>query len=203
MTRNLYCVYEITGVEDRNHIMSRLSNPRRLYAETAKSEILLSERVFSSALVEGLLRKAGYKGSYDYSFSERGKPYLTDGDLYFSISHSYPFVAAAVSEKPVGIDIEKMDESRRKGWKEIAQSRYGSKHGKAWAELGDFAAFLSYFTRAEAYSKMNDIPLAGLLTDDSWEDEAEKFLDSSIGPSYIVSFSGVALKECSPQAFVT
>lgn len=203
MSNNYFCVYEITGVEDRNHILAQLSNRRRLYAETAGSEILRSERIFSSALVEGLLKKAGYRGTYDYACSERGKPYLTDGDLYFSISHSYPFVAAAVSEQPVGIDIEKLDESRRKGWKEIAQSRYGSPKGKAWAELGDFAAFLSYFTRAEAYSKMQDIPLAGLLADDSWEDEAERFLDSAIGPSYIVSFSGCALKECSPQAFVS
>lgn len=198
MNNNFYCVYEITGQENTERIAAGLSTSRRTYAASAKNEILQAERLFSSALVEGLLRKAGYTGNFAYSFSDRGKPCLSDGDIYFSLSHSYPFVAAAVSEKPVGIDIEKLDESRRKGWKEIAQSRYGSPKGKAWAELGDFAAFLSYFTRAEAYSKMEDIPLAGLLTDAAWEDRAEKVLDSSIGPSYILSMSGTALKECSP-----
>lgn len=203
MSRNLYCVYEITGEEDQEEILSSLSDSRRVYAGKAKHEVLRAERIFSSALAEGLLKKAGFTGPFTYSFSERGKPFLKDGDLFFSISHSYPFVAAAVSEKPVGIDIEKLDESRRKGWKDIAQSRYGSPKGKAWAELSDFAAFLSYFTRAEAYSKMEDIPLATLLSDDTWEERAEDFLDSSIAPSYILSTSGAALKECSPLTLLS
>lgn len=39
--------------------------------------------------------------------SEIGKPYLEDDSYHFSISHSYPFVAVAVSEKSkVGVDIQ-------------------------------------------------------------------------------------------------
>jgi len=38
---------------------------------------------------------------------EHGKPLISDGRLYFSLSHSYPFVAVAVSAKQsVGIDIQ-------------------------------------------------------------------------------------------------
>lgn len=44
-----------------------------------------------------------------FSVSETGKPYLENGDCYFSISHSGKYVAVAVNkDKRVGIDIEKI-----------------------------------------------------------------------------------------------
>lgn len=41
------------------------------------------------------------------TFSESGKPFLNNG-LYVSISHSGEYVCAAVSNKPIGIDIEEI-----------------------------------------------------------------------------------------------
>jgi len=40
--------------------------------------------------------------------SEHGKPYLENSKLFFNVSHSGIYVAAAVSEDHVGIDIEKL-----------------------------------------------------------------------------------------------
>ena len=37
---------------------------------------------------------------------EYGKPYLQDNPLYFNVSHSGEYLAIAVSESPVGIDIQ-------------------------------------------------------------------------------------------------
>lgn len=41
----------------------------------------------------------------DFSYNEHGKPIL-DGGPYFSISHCKEAIAVAISEEPIGIDIE-------------------------------------------------------------------------------------------------
>ena len=42
----------------------------------------------------------------DFCYSEKGKPYLKDGEFHFSISHSGEWAAVALAPDPVGIDIE-------------------------------------------------------------------------------------------------
>jgi len=47
----------------------------------------------------------------DISFSDlkchpEGKPFLDNSHLHFSISHSFPFVAVALDQQPIGIDIQ-------------------------------------------------------------------------------------------------
>ncbi len=41
-------------------------------------------------------------------YNEHGKPYLQDNRVYFSLSHSQTLTAVAVSEKEVGLDVEKV-----------------------------------------------------------------------------------------------
>ena len=45
-------------------------------------------------------------GSYKILRTEKGKPYLEDNKVYFSISHTKGIAAVAFSEHPIGIDIE-------------------------------------------------------------------------------------------------
>lgn len=40
---------------------------------------------------------------------DRGKPYFTEGDWHFSISHTKHHAFCALSEHPVGIDAEELD----------------------------------------------------------------------------------------------
>ena len=42
----------------------------------------------------------------DVAFTLIGKPYFPDLDIYFSISHSHGICAVAVSDHPVGVDVE-------------------------------------------------------------------------------------------------
>lgn len=42
------------------------------------------------------------------SYNENGKPYFLNGNIYFNISHSEDYVVCVVSDKPIGIDIEKI-----------------------------------------------------------------------------------------------
>ena len=41
--------------------------------------------------------------------TDRGKPYFAEGTLHFSISHTKSHVFCVLSERPVGIDAERMD----------------------------------------------------------------------------------------------
>ncbi|SDG41548.1 4'-phosphopantetheinyl transferase family protein [Psychroflexus sediminis] len=55
--------------------------------------------------IRHLLQVFGYS-DFDLSYDEKGKPHLKDG-RHISITHSYEFTAVIVSDKKVGIDIEK------------------------------------------------------------------------------------------------
>ncbi len=66
-----------------------------------KSEI--HRRGFMS--IRHLLAEAGYT-DFDLYYDEEGKPHLKDGN-HISITHSFEFSGIIVSQKPIGIDIEK------------------------------------------------------------------------------------------------
>ncbi|MFV8225141.1 4'-phosphopantetheinyl transferase family protein [Christiangramia aquimixticola] len=66
-----------------------------------KSEI--HRRGFMS--IRHLLAEAGYT-DHDLYYDDHGKPHLKD-DKYISITHSFNFTAIIISDKDVGIDIEK------------------------------------------------------------------------------------------------
>ncbi|MEP2936247.1 MAG: 4'-phosphopantetheinyl transferase superfamily protein [Gilvibacter sp.] len=66
-----------------------------------KSEI--HRRGFMS--VRQLLKEAGYT-DHDLWYDQNGKPHLID-NKYVTITHSFEFSALAISDAPIGIDIEK------------------------------------------------------------------------------------------------
>lgn len=55
-----------------------------------------------------LLLKTMLGHDYVLKYSESGKPYIVDFKGYISVSHSGKYAAAIISEKPVGIDVEKI-----------------------------------------------------------------------------------------------
>jgi len=69
--------------------------------QSMKSE--LHQRGFLS--VRHLLKEAGYS-DFDLYYNGNGKPLLKD-EKHISITHSFTFSAIAISDKEVGIDVEK------------------------------------------------------------------------------------------------
>lgn len=69
--------------------------------QSMKSEI--HRRGFLS--IRHLLKKAGYS-DVDLYYNDNGKPHLKDGK-HISITHSFTFSAIAISDREIGIDIEK------------------------------------------------------------------------------------------------
>lgn len=51
-------------------------------------------------------------GSFEVKVTENGKPYVEGNPLFFSISHSKNTAVFALSDEPVGIDFEFVDEKR-------------------------------------------------------------------------------------------
>lgn len=72
--------------------------------DAMKSDV--HKRAFMS--IRHLLKTFGYS-DFDLEYDNNGKPHLKDGH-YISISHSYHFTAVIVSNRKVGVDIEKQRE---------------------------------------------------------------------------------------------
>lgn len=87
--------------------------------------------------------------SLDIRRHQNGKPYLVGNALYFSISHSGPFVMCALHTAPVGADIEMSG-----AYRERIAKRICSPAEYAYIQ-GDATRFLQVWTRKEAFVKLS------------------------------------------------
>ena len=79
--------------------------------------------------------------------TETGKPYIEGDPLYFSLSHSKNAGVFAVSDSPVGIDLEVISGKRRTSV--LNRLKDAEKNG-----VNDEKTFLLNWTAKEAYVKM-------------------------------------------------
>jgi 4'-phosphopantetheinyl transferase len=98
-------------------------------------------------------------GSAKTEFTEYGKPYFPElPDAHFNISHSLGYAALAISNAPVGVDIERLSRVER------IKDR-GRFAARAFAKdelenVGGALDFLDIWTRKEAYLKLDGRGLA-------------------------------------------
>ena len=90
---------------------------------------------------------------------ENGKPIADEG--CFSISHSGSFVVCAVSDKPVGVDVERL----RKPPLRVAQRYFTEEEQKLLQE--DDSQFWRIWTGKEALCKLSGEGIAGLKRADT------------------------------------
>lgn len=85
--------------------------------------------------------------------AENGKPYAENLNIHFNISHSDDVVICAVSDEPVGVDIEKIREIDLK----VAHRVFNSKECDYVFEDKDktYERFFEIWTRREAYAKLS------------------------------------------------
>ena len=131
-------------------------------------------RLLGEALVRFALKKYWNLTSEDYRIDrgEKGKPFIVGVEnVFFNISHSGDYVVCAVSDREIGIDIEK----RAKARMEVAGRFF---HGEEVAQLKMLAEdkqdqlFFNYWSVKESFLKYIGTGLARPLN------------------SFIVSFSG-------------
>ena len=94
--------------------------------------------------------------------TDKGKPYIEDTDVHFSISHTDGFVCCAVSDSPVGIDCEKIT-AKYDSKAENFANRYFVENEINLLKSEDFSrkCFYKIWTGKEAIYKManGDIPI--------------------------------------------
>lgn len=109
--------------------------------------------LFAEMLVRYALKKHFAMEGAEIAFAtnEYGKPFLKGVDnLYFNVSHSGDWVVCAVSDQPVGVDVEQIKENSY----EIADRFFSEKEAKAIkeSEMGQ-ELFYTYWTLKESYVK--------------------------------------------------
>ena len=93
-----------------------------------------------------------------FLYNEHGKPYLENGP-YFSISHCKHAIAVAVSEIPIGIDIEHIRTAKPNL---VAHTMNEEEQAYIWAAESPDIAFTCLWTQKEAVLKMQG---TGIIND--------------------------------------
>lgn len=150
------------------HIEDLLKNIHPRYRE--KYLRSKSERVRQQALLSGLLlhQELNLTENSNLIINQYGKPSLADQSMHFSLSHSGDYVILAVSDIPVGADIE----GRTKGTMKIARKAFPRKWVFELEKLDsdkspDFQKeFSRYWTLYEASVKLMGCGFAKRVSDE-------------------------------------
>ena len=79
--------------------------------------------------------------------NQYGKPYIKDMKIYYNISYSYDYVICIISNKEIGIDIEKIRKTNI-NTKKIFATKIEQNY------IGNYEKLFKIFTLKEAYFKM-------------------------------------------------
>ena len=93
-----------------------------------------------------------------FLYNEYGAPYLEHGPC-FSISHCKDGIAVAVSETPIGIDIERIRAAKPEL---VARTMNETEQQQIWASEQPDVAFTRFWTQKEAVLKMQG---TGIISD--------------------------------------
>ena len=100
-------------------------------------------------LLSQLLKELDFNVSVkNLSADSNGKPYLVNTNMYISLTHSNEYVGCAVSDKPVGIDVEQI-----KDVKDSVIERVCSKDEINYLAKSGKDEFFTLWTLKEAYIK--------------------------------------------------
>ena len=110
-------------------------------------------------ILQELLNEVANNGEeLKFLYNKYGAPYLQNGP-YFSISHCKAGIAVAVSEKPIGIDIEAV-RTPKEGL--VYKTMNAEEYASIMADASQDWAFIRLWTRKEAYLKMKG---TGIISD--------------------------------------
>lgn len=110
-------------------------------------------------LLRALAQDAPGLTAQTLAFGEHGKPYLPHApQLCFNLSHSGGYWLCAISDAPVGVDVQQHRPCKRAA---LAR-RFYSQTEVNWLQSRDEAAFFDLWSAKESYLKYTGQGLAGL-----------------------------------------
>lgn len=123
------------------------------YINSAKGKAR-TERAMGMLLLSEALGELGVS-RYGINILPSGKPILIGPELHFSISHAGGLCALAVSDSPVGVDLQDLDAaSRISDLKSFARRYFSADEYKAFAEEPTPEQLCRIWTRKEALCKL-------------------------------------------------
>ncbi len=178
-----YKLLELVSLDRRTKVL-------RLQVKEKQIQSLVAWVLLSQVLCNRLKLE---NDSLRFAQSDNGKPYLLNCDgVYFNIAHTEGMVAVALSDKEIGIDVEKIRTrcpSLCERYFTEAEQRYVLSDEKLCAER-----FFEVWTRKEAFAKRSGEGLAKTLKDDrALKDETIKTFVAD-GFSVSVGFDGGEMK---------
>lgn len=162
MTPKIYLI-KVDSPVDENAFQSLLK-----FVQEEKQKRILRQKIKQNAdsmLVGEILAKTAIKKTFgidiakqNFTYTGHGKPYLLNyPDVHFNISHSGEYVACAVADSPVGVDIQKIGEYSL----EVARRVCNEQELKQIEDSSDKASeFIKFWTQKEAILKMYGIGIA-------------------------------------------
>ena len=142
--------------------LERISDERKQKANKLNFRKDKNLSVGSQLLLIYTLKKAGYDySSLIFKTEKNGKPYVEGENVFFSVSHSGNMVLCGVSDSPIGVDIQKIDNFNH----DIIARFFGKNEQRAILSMKDNDAkknmFYKIWTLKESYSKMTGEGLGG------------------------------------------
>ena len=74
-------------------------------------KIFIEKNITTKELLKKVLKE--YNIDYDLVYNEYGKPYLKNNKLYFNLSDCDNYSVCVISDKEIGVDIEKITYKKR------------------------------------------------------------------------------------------
>lgn len=95
--------------DDINNFYDKIPKLKKDKIDKYKNYDTKVRSIVGEILLKDLLSKSNISyNSLDYYINEYGKPYLKNINIFFNISHSFDYVITTISDKDIGIDIEKI-----------------------------------------------------------------------------------------------
>ena len=138
-------------------VISRLSEHRRNKLSSVRNEKGIKQSVAGELLLEKAVEGV-YSRPLPIETGEKGKPYLAENKCYFNISHSDEYVACAVADFELGLDIQSEVICNLK----LAE-RFFSKDEFEYLKT-DNSAFTMLWTKKESRLKALGLGLSGGLS---------------------------------------
>ncbi|MBQ7036950.1 MAG: 4'-phosphopantetheinyl transferase superfamily protein [Clostridia bacterium] len=155
----VYVLKNKYGLADaqRRFLLSHVSE----YKKKRISNVQSPEKADAMLLAESLLKCAASKEfgipmeSLTISRKQGGKPYFVNfANIHFSISHGDEYVAVALCDRPVGIDIQKIGNFPKKVAERICSNE---EYETLLEDTASSILFTKLWTRKEAVLKMKGI----------------------------------------------
>lgn len=189
MIVSIFDEMDLISEEEIQNLLPLVSDERREEALRYKHLFGQFACLKSYVMLRELLEQRGLTHPFQFDYNEHGKPFLKEHpEIHFNLSHCKAGIAVAVSDQPVGIDIEHY----RQVTEHLIRYTMNEEEQRVIRESDDpVRTFTEYWTKKEAVFKLRGTgitrDLHGLLQGD---ERVETHVHPEKRYAYSVAFQG-------------